>query len=461
MEPARPAASAARTPVAQKDGATLPSYLGALHSTASKLPPGERRASGPEQPRRLTRFRVKRFILPPGPDGKRPRISVVIDTSRSFPARIAMRWAIHRRFGGISAKSLYAYNNVIAWIYDWAAFSPDAIGDLDLYFTEGKTLDAAQVRALIQWIDTRGRPHLAGRIAGGFRLTVSEPEVILPKLTVVQSFLSAALKPAVRKGRPISADAQKRAVEAIKDEIEQVSDSCVIVIRDRKTPGGPLTDDEVMAIRSKIACFDGRIPTEVFSPGTAYRNWLLFECAYATGFRASELAALTRASVPSHGDLIRLRDDREAEWDKYRYEEAGSKTFGRNLPVPEWLLDHLRRYVDEDRECWGRKGRRDVPALWTRADGAPLSVRQIERIFKQIGDAVGIRLTAHRARHRFTDETLEDMDPGTAKELTGHSSERSLKPYTHERGRRRAEATHREAMRKTEANLNRMPLGDL
>lgn len=407
-----------------------------------------------DPPRMRIRFRVWRLILPLGPDGKRPRISLVIDMSRGFPTRIAMRWAVRRRLEGLSAKSLYQYNNTVAWIYDWAMFGPGGVGDLDLFFTEGRVLNRAQLASLIRWIDTRGRPHLIGRIAGGFRLTYSEPEVVTPKLSIIRSFLIFALDPEQRQGKPISERLKAEALQDLEVTLNAVMPA--IVTKDRKTPGGRLTDEECDAIRRKIACSDRKISTEVFSLRTAYRNWLLFEVAYATGFRVAELAALTLASLPTHSDMIRLRDDREAGWDSFRREEAGSKTFGRDIPVPEWLLEHLQAYADEYRAPWGRKGTRGVPALWTRGDGLPLSVRQIERIFQKIGNAVGFRLTVHRPRHRFVDNALSMMDAHAAKEITGHSSVRSLQRYTHEMTRKRAEDFHREAYRRQEADRTRM-----
>lgn len=410
--------------------------------------------SDEDPPRRLARYGVRRLILPPGPDGKRSRISLVIDKSRGFPARIALRWAVRRRMEGVSAKSLYQYNNTVAWIYEWAESGPGKVGDLDLFFTEGGVLSRSQLRSLITWIDTRGRPHLAGRVAGGFRLTYSEPEVISPKLGVIRSFLAFALDPECRKGKPIREDLRAAALRDLEATIDRIMPAPIV--KDRKTPGGPLTNEEVEVIRREIACFDGTIPTRVFPIRTAYRNWLLFEVAYATGFRVAELAALTLASLPTHSDKIRLRDDREAGWDGFRREEAGSKTFGRDIPVEEWLLEHLQTYVDEHRAPWGRKSARGVLALWTRGDGRPLSVRQIERIFQKIGEAVDIRLTVHRLRHRFVDRVVSMMDPRAAIELTGHSSERGLRRYIHEMTRRKAQELHREMHRSLSTGLARI-----
>ena len=405
--------------------------------------------------RRREQYRVKRIKLPAGDDGKRPSTSLVIDNLTGAPARIAMRWGIRRRAEGLSPKSLYQYNATIAWIYEWFACSPDSpAGDLDEFFTDGRVLTKKQINSLVHWIDTKGRPELIARIGGGFKLTVSEPEVIVPKLDTMSDFLMFALDPAQRKGRPCRGDLA-RARHILKREIRKRRQH--IKVKERKTEGGRLTDEQVKAVRAKIGWKGGNPLTNLWAPCVAMRNWLIFEVAFETGFRVSELAALTRSSLPQFSDQIKLDPDPQAEWDD-RLEEAGSKTFGRLIPVTDDLLFLLSEYVEASHKPWGRRAKRGIEALWTRSDGGPLSVRMIEKVFEQISRAVGFRVTAHRLRHGYIYETLgTTSDLRAVIELSGHSSVEGLKPYMRERLHEQAAEIQRNAYKHVRRELDSMP----
>lgn len=419
------------------------------------VPPIDASLEVPPETGERKQYRVKRIKLPPDKDNKRPSISLVIDTLTGAPARIAMRWGIRRRAEGVTAKSLYQYNATIAWIYDWFARSPHSpAGDLDEFFTDGYVLTEAQIKSLIDWVDTKGHPELIARIDRGFRRTVSEPEVIAPKLDTMREFLLFALDPAQRKGKPSLGDldlarlAVRKAIKARRPKVVQ---------KPRKTEGGRLTAEQRDAIRAKIGWVGGAPRTKLWTPGVAMRNWLIFEVSYETGFRVSELAALTIKSLPKFSDKLLLEDDREAAWDR-RLEEAGSKTFGRGIPVSLGLIYLLKDYVMKTGKPWGRKAKHGIEALWTRSDGEPLSVRMIEKVFEQISEAVGFRVTAHRQRHALTYNmlgTTEDLE--AIMQITGHSSELGLKPYIIERQREEADAAKRKAFRRTEEQLARMP----
>jgi integrase len=289
-------------------------------------------------------------------------------------------------------------------------------------------------------VDAGGRPALAGAIRHGVRAHVSEPAVAAVELAALQSFLEFALDPAQRKGQLARTDLSA-AAETLADVFRKRTPKHTV--QPRKTPGGRLNEEELAQVRRLIGSPARRPGAEnPFGERVAYRNWLLFEVSIATGFRVSELAALTVSSVPRGRDLMKLRDISGAAWDPRR-EEAGTKTFARNIPIPQWLIEHLWEYLDNPREPWGRSQKGRNQALWTAPDGKPLSVRQTSRVFHEIGRAAGFRVTAHRPRHRFVYEVLGRMDPQTARELTGHSSSQGLRPYAEERLGEQAQEKHR------------------
>lgn len=373
---------------------------------------------------------------------------LIIDTQTGFPARVAMRWAIRRWQEGVSLKSIYRYCRPVLHAYEWALRQP-GVGDLDLYLTKGYVLSDTQLDSLKKWVDTAGRPHVAGAIRGNGRTTVSDPAVTVLEFGALHHFLRFALDPAQRKGGPSRAPD----LDAVVDRLAAAFDVPPPETVPRKTPGGRLLDAEVEAVRALIACPDA-VPGEgnPFDRWTAFRNWLLFEVALATGFRVSELAALTVASVPRGRDLMSLRDVRGAAWDP-RLEDPGSKTFGRDIPISDDLIVMLWEYLNNTKQPWGRSPRARHPSLWTTRSGEPLSVRQIARIFCEIGIAVGFRVTPHRPRHRFVYNLLDRMDTDTACELSGHSSARGIRPYAAERQREQAQEQHRAGYEATAAFL--------
>ena len=145
------------------------------------------------------------------------------------------------------------------------------------------------------------------------------------------------------------------------------------------------------------------------------RDRALFELAYSSGLRVSELASLDVDSIDARSGEVRVTG-------------KGSKT--RIVPVGEYALAALAAYA-LTRAKLARPGER---ALFVGLSGRRVSVREVQRRIKRWAAAAGIDTDVHphMLRHSFASHVLQSSgDLRAVQEMLGHASIASTQVYTH------------------------------
>ncbi|HSW84727.1 MAG TPA: tyrosine recombinase XerC [Usitatibacter sp.] len=145
------------------------------------------------------------------------------------------------------------------------------------------------------------------------------------------------------------------------------------------------------------------------------RDHAIFELAYSSGLRVSELAGLDMEALDASTGEVRVTG-------------KGSKT--RIVPVGEPALKALA--------AWGairaRLARPGEKALFVGRSGRRVSVRELQRRIKRWAAAAGIDTDVHphMLRHSFASHVLQSSgDLRAVQEMLGHASIASTQVYTH------------------------------
>jgi len=149
--------------------------------------------------------------------------------------------------------------------------------------------------------------------------------------------------------------------------------------------------------------------------GLGLRDRALFELAYSSGLRVSELAGLDLESVDMRTGEVRVTG-------------KGSKT--RIVPVGEHALQALAAYAP----VRGQIARPGERALFVGRSGRRVSVRDVQRRIKRWAAAAGIDADVHphMLRHSFASHVLQSSgDLRAVQEMLGHASIASTQVYTH------------------------------
>ena len=149
----------------------------------------------------------------------------------------------------------------------------------------------------------------------------------------------------------------------------------------------------------------------------ALRDRALFELAYGSGLRVSELVGLTR-------DRLDLRDQAVSV--------AGKGNKERNVPFGRSARRALDAYLERARPSLGVRSRHDV--VFVNARGGPLSRMGFWKILRGHARAAGIatRVHPHALRHSFATHLLAGgADLRVVQELLGHASITTTAIYTH------------------------------
>ena len=147
----------------------------------------------------------------------------------------------------------------------------------------------------------------------------------------------------------------------------------------------------------------------------AIRDRALFELAYSSGLRLSELAGLDVDRVDLDSGEVRV-------WGK------GAKE--RIVPVGSAARDALRAWLD----VRATMDEVDAAALFVGRSGARIGVRTIERRLADWAIRRGLpqHVHPHMLRHSFASHVLQSSgDLRAVQELLGHASIASTQVYTH------------------------------
>lgn len=159
---------------------------------------------------------------------------------------------------------------------------------------------------------------------------------------------------------------------------------------------------------------------------TAQRDWLLLELLYGGGLRVSELVALRFDQIDGDSGVARI---------------VGKGRKERICPLGEGAMTLLRAWRDGLRAGVAAGDR-----VLVRADGAPLTAREVQALLKRYLAAAGLPADAspHTLRHSYATHLLNaGADLRVVQELLGHSRLATTQIYTHVSGARLREVYNR------------------
>jgi integrase/recombinase XerC len=145
------------------------------------------------------------------------------------------------------------------------------------------------------------------------------------------------------------------------------------------------------------------------------RDRALFELAYSSGLRVSELTGLDVGAI-------------DAATGEARVLGKGSKT--RIVPVGRAALAAIGAWLPER----AKLARPAEPALFITRSGRRLAPREVQRRIKRWAAAAGITVDVHphMLRHSFASHVLQSSgDLRAVQEMLGHASIASTQVYTH------------------------------
>ena len=158
-----------------------------------------------------------------------------------------------------------------------------------------------------------------------------------------------------------------------------------------------------------------------------YRDVALFELAYSSGVRVSELVSIDEpAGKKSLGSL---------SLDKMEVEVLGKGAKWRRLPIGEKAKDAIEVWLQYREQVLFEKGdytRKSIP-LFVNRFGKRLSVRGVQRRFSihSLQSSSRLSITPHMLRHSFASHILQSSKNLRAvQELLGHANVTSTQIYT-------------------------------
>nr|MEE4268943.1 site-specific tyrosine recombinase [Candidatus Krumholzibacteria bacterium] len=159
------------------------------------------------------------------------------------------------------------------------------------------------------------------------------------------------------------------------------------------------------------------IETEIGAQPASVRDRAILEVLYGCGCRVSELCGLDVTDFDLTEGTLLLRG-------------KGNKQ--RLVPVGEWALDSLERYLAGARgELLGKKSN---AALFLNQRGGRLSRVSVWNLLKKAGREAGLpaTLSPHTLRHSYATHLLEGgADLRIVQELLGHADISTTEIYTH------------------------------
>lgn len=176
--------------------------------------------------------------------------------------------------------------------------------------------------------------------------------------------------------------------------------------KERKLPD-VLSQDEITLLLNTI---NGDTPLKI-------RNEAMFELAYATGLRVSELITLKVTDLHLTMGFVQC---------------IGKGSMERIVPIGDAAIHALERYLEHAR---GKLVKQQTEqALFVNHHGKSLSRQGFWKILKTAVKEAGItkRITPHTLRHSFATHLLENgADLRIVQELLGHSDISTTQIYTH------------------------------
>jgi integrase/recombinase XerC len=149
-----------------------------------------------------------------------------------------------------------------------------------------------------------------------------------------------------------------------------------------------------------------------------WRNWALFETAYSSGLRVSELVGLNGPDLDAETGMVRV---------------LGKGGKERVVPIGDKALQSIRGYL-EVLQSQSPKAGSGQSALFRNARGGRLTTRSVHRILKSELERCGVwqQISPHGLRHSFATHLLNSgADLRAIQEMLGHASLSTTQRYTH------------------------------
>ena len=194
--------------------------------------------------------------------------------------------------------------------------------------------------------------------------------------------------------------------------------------------GNPAEGVSYPRTRSKLPAFLGidavfhfldSLRHAALQPGSSWRrwrNWALFETAYSSGLRVSELVGLDVLDLSTETGMVRV---------------LGKGARERVVPIGDKAVEAVRRYL-EALENQPLLSREPGLALFRNARGGRLTVRSVHRLLKSELERCGLwqQISPHGLRHSFATHLLNSgADLRAIQEMLGHASLSTTQRYTH------------------------------
>jgi integrase/recombinase XerD len=153
-------------------------------------------------------------------------------------------------------------------------------------------------------------------------------------------------------------------------------------------------------------------------PGTprGMRDAAMLHTMYAAGLRVSELVSLRLSDMDLQAGFLAV---------------TGKGDKRRLVPIGEWAVAMIARYMEESRPRWARPGE---TAVFLTNRRAPMTRQAFWLVIRRYAAAAGIRkaLSPHKLRHSFATHLLEGgADLRSVQAMLGHVDISTTQIYTH------------------------------
>ncbi|ARL87138.1 integrase [Burkholderia pseudomallei] len=141
-----------------------------------------------------------------------------------------------------------------------------------------------------------------------------------------------------------------------------------------------------------------------------HRNWLIVVLLLATGMRRGELLGIQIRDLDQRLPKLRIIRRADAGEDPRRI-QPNTKTNDREVELRPTIMRAVWSYVNDHRKKI--KAARKHPQLIVADDGRPLSLQSIDKIFRQLRQALPgfpVTLTSHVMRHTWNERFSEQAE---------------------------------------------------
>jgi integrase/recombinase XerD len=215
--------------------------------------------------------------------------------------------------------------------------------------------------------------------------------------------------------RGISRRSQARALSALRTMFRYLCEDKLLAVDPTEDVDAPkpqrtlpvvLTVDEVQRL---LAAPDISTPR-------GYRDATMLHVMYAAGLRVSELVSLRLADVDLEAGFLGV---------------TGKGDKRRLVPLGEWAVAFVRRYLEATRPLWARPGEQ---SMFLTNRKKPMSRENFWKIVSKYARAAGISkpLSPHKLRHSFASHLLDGgADLRSVQAMLGHVDISTTQIYTH------------------------------